>query len=166
METAEAWQTALEAKTTPSILALSRQGLAQFRHGDMAENKTAKGAYVAVDCGGKRQITLLASGSEVSIAIDAQKQLADSGINAAVVSVPCLDLFAMQDAAYRLQVLGKTPRIAVEAGLRQSWDWLLGETDSFIGMTSFGASAPIDDLYNHFGITADAVVAAAKHQIG
>jgi transketolase len=166
VETAEAWQTALEAKTTPSILALSRQGLAQFRHGDMAENKTAKGAYVAVDCDGTRQITLLASGSEVGIAIDAQKQLADSGINAAVVSVPCLDLFAMQDAAYRSQVLGKTPRIAIEAGLRQSWDWLLDETDSFIGMTGFGASAPIDDLYNHFGITADAVVAAAKRQIG
>ena len=166
VETAEAWQTALEAKTTPSILALSRQGLAQFRHGDMAENKTAKGAYVAVDFDGTRQITLLASGSEVSIAIDAQKQLADSGINAAVVSVPCLDLFAMQDAAYRAQVLGKTPRIAIEAGLRQSWDWLLGETDSFIGMTGFGASAPIDDLYNHFGITADAVVAAAKRQLG
>jgi transketolase len=166
VETAEAWQTALEAKTAPSILALSRQGLAQFRHGDMAENKTAKGAYVAVDCDGTRQITLLASGSEVGIAIDAQKQLADSGINAAVVSVPCLDLFAMQDAAYRSQVLGKTPRIAIEAGLRQSWDWLLDETDSFIGMTGFGASAPIDDLYNHFGITADAVVAAAKRQMG
>ncbi|HBV78169.1 MAG TPA: transketolase, partial [Alphaproteobacteria bacterium] len=166
VETAEAWQTALEAKATPSILALSRQGLAQFRHGDMAENKTAKGAYVAVDCDGARQITLLASGSEVGIAIEAQKQLADSGINAAVVSVPCLDLFAMQDATYRQQVLGKTPRIAVEAGLRQSWDWLLGETDSFIGMTGFGASAPIDDLYNHFGITADAIVVAAKRQIG
>ena len=166
VETAEAWQTALEAKTTPSILALSRQGLAQFRHGDMAENKTSKGAYIAVDCDGTRQITLLASGSEVGIAIEAQKQLADSGINAAVVSVPCLDLFAMQDAAYRAQVLGKTPRIAIEAGLRQSWDWLLDETDSFIGMTGFGASAPIDDLYNHFGITADAVVAAAKRQIG
>ncbi|MDA8716963.1 transketolase [Alphaproteobacteria bacterium] len=166
VETAEAWQTALEAKTTPSILALSRQGLAQFRHGDMAENKTAKGAYVAFDCDGKRQITLLASGSEVSIAIDAQKQLADNGINAAVVSVPCLDLFAMQDVAYRAQVLGRTPRIAIEAGLRQSWDWLLDETDSFIGMTSFGASAPIGDLYNHFSITADAVVAAAKRQIG
>ena len=166
VETAEAWQTALEARTTPSILALSRQGLTQFRHGEMVENKTAKGAYVAVDCDGTRQITLLASGSEVSIAIDAQKQLADSGINAAVVSVPCLDLFAMQDAAYRAQVLGKTPRIAIEAGLRQSWDWLLGETDSFIGMTSFGASAPIDDLYNHFGITANTVVAAAMRQIG
>jgi transketolase len=166
VETAEAWQTALEAKATPSILALSRQGLAQFRHGDMDENKTAKGAYVAVDCEGTRQITLLASGSEVGIAIEAQKQLADSGINAAVVSTPCLDLFAMQDAAYRAQVLGKTPRIAIEAGLRQSWDWLLDETDSFIGMTGFGASAPIDDLYNHFGITADAVVTAAKRQIG
>ncbi|MGB2345091.1 MAG: transketolase-like TK C-terminal-containing protein, partial [Candidatus Puniceispirillaceae bacterium] len=74
--------------------------------------------------------------------------------------------FAVQDAAYRAKVLGKAPRIAIEAGLRQSWDWLLDKTDSFIGMTSFGASAPIDDLYNHFGITADTVVAAAKRQIG
>ncbi|MDA0357996.1 MAG: transketolase [Proteobacteria bacterium] len=165
VETAEAWQTALEAKTTPSILALSRQGLGQFRSGDMRENKTAKGGYVAADCNGTRQITLMASGSEVGIIIAAQKMLADSGIQAAVVSMPCLDLFAMQDAGYRKDVLGTAPRIAVEAGLRQSWDWLLGENDHFIGMSGFGASAPIDDLYNHFGITAEAVVAAAKSQI-
>jgi transketolase len=165
VETAEAWQTALEAKTTPSILALSRQGLGQFRSGDMRENKTAKGGYVAADCNGTRQITLMASGSEVGIIIAAQKMLADSGIQAAVVSMPCLDLFAMQDAGYRKDVLGTAPRIAVEAGLRQSWDWLLGENDHFIGMSGFGASAPIDDLYNHFGITAEAVVATAKSQI-
>jgi len=165
VETAEAWQTALEAKTTPSILALSRQGLAQFRSGDMTENKTAKGGYIAVDCDGPRQITLIASGSEVGIVIAAQKTLAERGIQAAVVSMPCLDLFAMQDARYRSDVLGTAPRIAVEAGLRQSWDWLLSDNDSFIGMHGFGASAPIDDLYTHFGITAAAVVAAATSQI-
>ena len=166
VETAEAWQTALEAKFTPSVLALSRQGLAQFRSGDMTENKTAKGAYVAVDCIGDRQITLMASGSEVNIALDAQAVLIEAGINAAVVSVPCLDLFFMQDADYRSKILSTTPRIAIEAGLQQGWDRLLGDNDVFIGMNGFGASAPIDDLYNHFGITADAVVDAAKLQLG
>ncbi|MDC3234835.1 transketolase [Candidatus Puniceispirillum sp.] len=166
IETAEAWQTALEAKSTPSVLALSRQGLEQFRSGDMRENKTAKGAYVATDCDGDRQITLIASGSEISIAITAQTMLADAGISAAVISVPCLDLFLMQDKNYRMHVLGTAPRIAIEAGLQQCWDGLLSDDDVFIGMTSFGASAPIDDLYNHFGITADAVVAAAKDQLG
>ena len=165
VETAEAWQTALEAKRTPSVLALSRQGLTQFRSGDMRENKTAKGGYVAANCDGCRQITLIASGSEVGIAITAQTMLADAGISAAVISVPCLDLFFMQDASYRINVLGTAPRIIIEAGLRQCWDRLLGDGDVFIGMSGFGASAPIDDLYNHFEITADAVVAAAKDQL-
>jgi transketolase len=166
VETAEAWQTALEAKSTPSVLALSRQGLKQFRSGDMRENKTAKGGYVAADCDGDRQITLIATGSEIGIAIIAQTMLAEADISAAVVSVPCLDLFFMQDASYRDKVLGTAPRIAIEAGLQQCWDRLLGDNDVFIGMTGFGASAPIDDLYNHFGITADVVVAAAKDQLG
>ena len=166
VETAEAWQTALEAKSTPSVLALSRQGLKQFRSGDMRENKTAKGGYVAADCDGDRQITLIASGSEIGIAITAQTLLADANISAAVVSVPCLDLFFMQNTSYRNKVLGTAPRIAIEAGLQQCWDRLLGDDDVFIGMTGFGASAPIDDLYNHFGITADVVVAAAKDQLG
>ena len=166
VETAEAWQTALEAKSTPSILALSRQALSQFRCGDMRENKTAKGAYVATDCDGDRQITLIASGSEISIAITAQTILAGEGISAAVVSVPCLDLFLMQDANYRNNILGKAPRIVIEAGLQQCWDRVLGDDDVFIGMNGFGASAPIDDLYNHFNITAKAVVASAKDQLG
>ena len=166
VETAEAWQTALEAKSTPSVLALSRQGLTQFRSGDMRENKTAKGAYLAADCDGDRQITLIASGSEMSIAMRAQAMLADAGISAAVVSVPCLDLFLVQDTSYRINVLGTAPRIVIEAGLQQCWDRLLGDDDVFIGMNGFGASAPIDDLYNHFGITADKLVAAAKTQLG
>ncbi len=165
VETVEAWQAAIEFTGGPSVLALSRQALAQFRYGDMNENKTAKGAYVAVDCDAARQVTLLASGSEMAIAIDAQKQLSSAGIASAVISVPCMELFAAQSAKYRSEVLGQTPRIAIEAGICQSWDWMLGENDSFIGMNGFGASGPIDDLYQHFSITADAVVAIAKQQL-
>ena len=162
VETAEAWQCALESTTAPSILALSRQGMSQFRHGDMAENKTALGAYMVLESEGDRAVTLLASGSEVGVAIDAQTKLATEGIAAAVVSVPCLELFWMQNADYRNQVLGTSPRIVIEAGMRQSWDRLLSEDDGFVGMDSFGASAPINDLYAHFGITIDAVVEQAK----
>ena len=162
VETAEAWQCALESTTEPSILALSRQGMSQFRHGDMAENKTALGAYVVLESEGDRAVTLLASGSEVGVAIDAQTKLATEGIAAAVVSVPCLELFWMQNADYRNQVLGTSPRIVIEAGMRQSWYRLLSEDDGFVGMDSFGASAPINDLYAHFGITSDAVVEQAK----
>ena len=121
---------------------------------------------MATDCDGDRQITLIASGSEISIAITAQTILAGEGISAAVVSVPCLDLFLMQDANYRNNILGKAPRIVIEAGLQQCWDRVLGDDDVFIGMNGFGASAPIDDLYNHFNITAKAVVASAKDQLG
>ena len=103
---------------------------------------------MAADCDGDRQITLIASGSEISIAMKAQTMLADAGIKAAVVSVPCLDLFFLQEASYRSVVLGTAPRIVIEAGLQQCWDWLLDDDDVFIGMSGFGASAPIDDLYD------------------
>ena len=166
VETAEAWQCALAAKHAPSVLALSRQGLAQFRHGDMTENMTARGAYIAAGDADNRQVTLMASGSEVGIAMAARDQLAADGIAATVVSVPCLELFWQQDEAWRNEVLGSGPRIAIEAAIRQPWDRLLGENDSFVGMDDFGASAPAGDLYPHFGITAEAVVAAAKSQIG
>lgn len=166
VETAEAWQRALESKTAPSILALSRQGLAQFRSGDMSENKTARGAYIASESSGTRQITLIASGSEVGIAIAAQAALAEDGIAAAVVSAPCLELFWQQDNVYRDTILGTTPRIAVEAALRAPWDRILREGDAFVGMDDFGASAPAGDLYEHFGITPDAVVAQSKILIG
>ncbi len=166
IETAEAWQTALKEKSTPSILALSRQSLEQFRFGDMNENKTEKGAYLAADCEGKRHITLMASGSEMGIAIKAQTLLADMGINVVVVSVPCLDIFLSQDEIYQSEILGTAPRIIIEAGLQQGWERLLGNNDIFIGMNGFGASGAIDDLYTHFGITTDAVVAAAKAQLG
>ena len=166
VETAEAWQCALAAKESPSILALSRQGLAQFRLGDLSRNMTARGAYIVAGEGEARQVTLLASGSEVGIAIAAREQLASDGIAATVVSVPCLELFWQQDEAWRNSVLGSGPRIAIEAAIRQPWDRLLGDGDGFIGMDDFGASAPAGDLFPHFGITAQAIIDAAKTCIG
>jgi len=166
VETAEAWQCAIATKSTPSILALSRQGLTQSRSGDMSENKTEKGAYIIAGDGDARQITLLASGSEVEIALEAHQKLADDGIASIVVSVPCLDLFWQQDAAYRASILGTAPRIVIEAALRQPWDRLLGEQDGFVGMDDFGASAPIADLYRHFGITSEAVTKLAAKLLG
>ncbi len=162
VETAECWQLALNSKTAPSLLALSRQGLPTVRDHVDAENKSAHGAYVLSDCDGERAVTLLATGSEVMLAMEAQAQLKADGIEAAVVSVPCTTLFDAQDNAYKTEVLGSAPRIAVEAGIRMGWDRYLGDNGIFIGMDGFGASAPAPELYKHFGITTDAVVAAAK----
>lgn len=161
VETAEAWQCALASKAIPSILALSRQGLAQFRTNDLQDNKTARGAYVAAGDAATGKITLLASGSEVAIALAARETLAENGLATTVVSVPCLELFWQQDAAYRKAVLGSGPRIVIEAALRQPWDRLLNEGDGFVGMDDFGASAPIADLYEHFNITSSAVAKLA-----
>ena len=166
VETAEAWQCAIEAANTPSILALSRQGMAQFRQGDMTENKTAFGGYIVAGDDADRQVTLIASGSEVGIALAARYSLFKDGIAATVVSMPCMELFRSQDAAYQNGILGSAPRIVIEAAMQQSWDWMLGPTDGFIGMNGFGASAPINDLYAHFGITEDAVVAAVRQRLG
>lgn len=166
VETAEAWQCAIEATNTPSILALSRQGMAQFRHGDMSENKTALGGYIVAGDDADRQVTFIASGSEVGIALAARDSLVKDGIAATVVSMPCMELFRSQDTAYQNGILGSAPRIVIEAAMQQSWDWMLGPTDGFIGMNGFGASAPINDLYAHFGITKDAVVAAARQRLG
>jgi len=166
VETAEAWQCAIEAANTPSILALSRQGMAQFRHGDMSENKTALGGYIVAGDAADRRVTFIASGSEVGIALAARDSLVKDGIAATVVSMPCMELFRSQDTAYQNGILGSAPRIVIEAAMQQSWDWMLGPTDGFIGMNGFGASAPINDLYAHFGITKDAVVAAARQRLG
>lgn len=166
VETAEAWQCAIEATNTPSILALSRQGMAQFRHGDMSENKTALGGYIVAGDDADRQVTFIASGSEVGIALAARDSLVKDGIAATVVSMPCMELFRSQDTAYQNGILGSAPRIVIEAAMQQSWDWMLGPSDGFIGMNGFGASAPINDLYAHFGITKDAVVAAARQRLG
>ncbi|WP_112323318.1 transketolase [Oceanibium sediminis] len=172
VETAEAWQIALESDSTPSILALSRQGLPTVRTKHTMKNLVAQGAYVLAESDAKRKVVLMASGSEVEIALAARDMLEAKGIGTRVVSVPCHELFAQQDEKYRARVLPRgTVRIAIEAGIRQSWDrWLLGERGSekkagFVGMDSFGASAPIKELYEHFGITAEAVVAEAEARL-
>ncbi|WP_068110357.1 transketolase [Tropicimonas marinistellae] len=168
VETAEAWEVALEQADTPSVLALSRQGLATVRD-DASENLTAKGGYILAEAGSKRQAILLASGSEVAIALEARAALEEAGIGTRVVSMPCMELFAAQPEAYRKKVLpGTGVRVAIEAGVRQGWDqWLLGERgraakSDFVGMSDFGASAPLSDLYSHFGITAAATADKVK----
>ncbi|WP_425102361.1 transketolase [Tropicibacter sp. S64] len=160
METAEAWEIALASTRTPVVLALSRQNLPALRHA-VTENLSAKGAYVLHEADGPRDVTLIATGSEVEIAITAANRLAGTGVKAAVVSAPSFELFALQDDAYRAQVLGSAPRIGVEAAIRMGWDAVLRPEDGFIGMTGFGASAPADLLYDHFGLTAQAVADAA-----
>ncbi|MDJ0825456.1 MAG: transketolase [Rhodobacter sp.] len=162
VETAEAWQIAVESESTPTVLALSRQGLPTVRTEHTDSNRTARGAYLLRLPAGTRDVTLIASGSEVEIALNAADLLAEEGVRAAVVSAPSLDLFAQQDAEYRRSVLGTAPRVAVEAGVQQGWDTLIGPNGAFVGMTGFGASAPAAELYRHFGITADAVADAAR----
>ncbi len=162
VETAEAWEAALAQPATPSVLALSRQGLPTLRTAHTDTNMVAKGAYVLRDTQGPRDVTLIATGSEVEIAMNAADQLAEDGIKAAVVSAPCFEAFAAQPEDYRAVVLGDAPRVGVEAAIRQGWGPLLGCNSAFVGMTGFGASAPADKLYEHFGIPADAVAEAAK----
>ncbi len=169
VETAEAWELALTTKTTPSVLALSRQNLPTVRKVHTSANLSAKGAYILAEAVAKRQVILMATGSEVEIALKARDMLEAEGIGTRVVSMPCMELFEAQDEAYRKRVLpAGSVRVAVEAGVRQGWDrWLLGERGreakaGFIGMHSFGASAPIDRLYKEFGITAEATAALAK----
>jgi transketolase len=165
VETAECWQLALESTTAPSILALSRQNLPTVRTEYTMENKSAKGAYtLAGDL--DADVVIFATGSEVAIALEGKKALEEKGIPARVVSVPSMELFAKQPDAYRAEVIGKAKaRVAVEAGISMSWDKLLGDKGRFVGMHSFGESAPIDALYEYFGITAKAIVEAATAQL-
>ena len=162
-EVAECWELALTAVATPSILALTRQAVPCLRGDLAASNLSAKGAYVLAEAqGGARHLTLLATGSEVGVAMEARALLGQAGIEAAVVSMPCWELFAAQDVAYRTAVLGSAPRLAVEAGVAQGWERWIGETGSFVGMSQFGASAPAAKLFEHFRITPAEVVAAAN----
>ncbi len=161
VETAEAWELAVASDKTPYVLCLSRQGLPCVRD-DVSENLTAKGAYVLRETDRARDVTLIATGSEVSLALEAADKLAAEGIRAAVVSAPCLELFEQQDAAYRDTVLGTAPRVVIEAAIRMGWDRYIGQNGAFVGMSGFGASAPASDLYEHFGITASAAVEAAR----
>lgn len=165
IETAEAWETALGSSSTPSVLALSRQNLPLFRTKHTRTNMTSRGAYVLAEAEGRRQAILLATGSEVGIAMAAREALHAKGIGTRVVSMPCWELFEEQDEAWRRKVLPAGPvRVAIEAAIRFGWDrWLFGERGTrkksgFVGMHGFGASGPIDDVYAHFGITPGAVV--------
>ncbi|WP_410001856.1 transketolase [Tardiphaga sp. 709] len=165
VETAEAWDCALRTPHGPSVLCLSRQALPVFRDGIDSTNRVARGAYVVIEPEGARDVTLVATGSEVSIAIAAARLLADDGIRAAVVSAPCFDLFRQQSGEYRAATLGSAPRVGVEAAIEGDWARWLGDGGEFVGMTGFGASAPADDLYREFGITAAAVATAAMRCI-
>jgi transketolase len=165
-ETLECWQLSLENKDGPSVLALTRQNLPSQRKTFEEKNLSANGAYVLIDSEDDAVVTIFASGSEVEIAVDAHKELMGSGIAARVVSVPSFELFEAQSADYKEAVIGSSPvKIAVEAGIRMGWDRFIGNDGLFIGMTGFGASAPYKELYEHFGITKDAVVAAAKEKL-
>lgn len=166
VETAECWALALKAEKTPSVLALTRQGVPTLRPTTDGGNKSARGAYVLEEADGERQVTLLATGSEVSLACEARDLLQADGIGTAVVSMPCHELFDAQDADYRDAVLGRnTVRIAVEAAVSFGWERYIGENGVFIGMNGFGASAPAPTLYEHFGITAKAVADAARTKV-
>ena len=164
VETAECWELALAAKQTPSILALSRQAVPNLR-GNSAENLSAKGGYVLKSPEGKRDVTLLATGTEVGLAVDAANVLAKEGIAAAVVSMPSFELFRAQTQDYQHDVLGHQPRVAIEAGVAQSWHEWLRKSDRFVGMSSFGASAPAPKLFEAFGITAAHVAESARQAI-
>ncbi|MCQ8781830.1 transketolase [Mangrovibrevibacter kandeliae] len=165
IETAEAWEIALTEKR-PSVLSLSRQNLPTVRAHDVSQNLSRKGAYVLKEADGERDVTILATGSEIEIALNAADTLSGEGIKAAVVSMPCWRLFEEQDAGYRKSVIGTAPRVAIEAAGDFGWDRWIGETGRFIGMHGFGASGPAPKLYEHFGITADAAVKAAKELCG
>jgi transketolase len=166
IETAECWELSVERTGGPSLHALTRQGLPAVRT-SADKNMCARGGYVLKAGKGSDDIILLASGSEVHLAVEAHKALAEQGISARVVSIPCMDLFLEQDENYIRSVIGKDlPKIAVEAGIRQGWDGFIGREGGFIGMDSFGASAPGGDLFNHFGITTEAVIAKAKEMLG
>jgi len=166
-ETAECWQLALEHRKTPSTLALTRQNLPELRTEFTAENLSRKGAYeLEAAEGGEAAVTIFATGSEVEIALGARKLLQAHGHPTRVVSVPCFELFAGQDEPYRGKVIGKAGvKVAIEAGVREGWDHIIGSDGIFIGMKGFGASAPIEKLYAHFGITAEAAAEAAEARL-
>jgi transketolase len=167
VETMECWQLALENRHGPSILALTRQSLPQLRRAYDADNRCAAGAYELSPVKGNASVSLFASGSEVSIAIEAQKLLKERGVAARVVSVPCFELLEAADPTARSAAIGSSKvNVAVEAGVRQGWDAIIGSDGVFVGMQGFGASAPYKDLYRHFGITPEKVAEAALSKLG
>ena len=167
VETVECWQLALQAKDRPSVIALTRQNVPQLRNRLDGDNVCAAGAYEIAGPDGAAAVSIFATGSEVAIAVEAAKLLAGRGIAARVVSVPCLQLLLAQPDSVRRAIIGETRvKIAVEAGVRQGWDAVIGAEGLFVGMTGFGASAPYKELYKNFGITAEAVAEAATKKLG
>lgn len=167
IETAECWELALNDTSAPGVLVLSRQGLPMLRSSHNQKNLSQNGAYVLRETQGQRDITLIATGSEVEIAkVASDALMAESGIKAAVVSMPCWEEFEAQSKEYQDSVLGTAPRIAIEAAARMGWDRWIGDNGRFIGMPGFGASAPAPELYEHFGITAKHVADNAREMIG
>jgi len=167
VETAECWQIALETKNRPSVLALTRQNLPQLSQNFLESNRCAAGAYEIAAADGKADVSLFATGSEVSIAVEGKKLLAARGISARVVSVPCFELLMEAPEAARRAVIGDAKvKVGVEAAVRQGWDAIIGTDGVFVGMTGFGASAPYKDLYKHFGVTPEAVADAAARKLG
>jgi transketolase len=167
VETVECWQLALEAADRPSVLALTRQNLPQLRLGHDEKNRCAAGAYEIVPAERDAQVSLFASGSEVAIAVEARKFLRERGVMARVVSVPCFELFMALPETERWEIIGKARvRVGIEAAVRQGWDAIIGSDGAFVGMAGFGASAPYKELYQHFGITPEAVAKAALARLG
>jgi len=165
-EAVECWQLALQSTKAPSTLALTRQNLPAVRTEFDEENRCAAGAYELATASDEAKVTIFATGSEVEIALAARAILEKKGHATRVVSVPCFELFEAQDKDYRAAIIGNAPvRVAIEAGIRLGWDALIGSDGIFIGMSGFGASAPIDDLYRHFGITAEAAASAAETKL-
>jgi len=166
VETVECWQLALENKDRPSILALTRQNLPQLRRALDTDNRCAAGAYEIALANGEAQVSIFATGSEVAIAVDAQKLLAAKSVPTRVVSVPCFELLAQAPEAARRAVIGSAKvNVGVEAAIRQGWDAIIGSDGVFVGMTTFGASAPYKELYKHFGITPDVIAEAALKKL-
>ncbi|CAN7759099.1 transketolase [Rhizobium leguminosarum] len=168
IETAECWEAIMDAPRQAALIALSRQPMPLLRRDPSDENRSARGAYVLQEAeGGERQLTILASGSELHLAVEARSVLQGEGIRTAVVSMPCRLLFEKQDAAYKKSVLGDSrARVAVEAAVQDSWDRYLGLDGLFVGMHEFGASGKIDDVYKKFDITTDAVIRAGREVAG
>ena len=159
----ECWRIALQSRTAPSALALSRQKTPAVRTAAASENLSARGAYEIKAANGEAKVTLFGTGTELALALQAAETLEAEGVPTRVVSVPCFELFEQQSADYQASILGRgTVRVAVEAAIKQGWERFIGEDGAFVGMTGFGASAPAEVLYREFGITAEAVIAAAK----
>jgi transketolase len=166
VEVAECWELALRHETGPSIISLSRQPVSLVRRDAASENRSARGAYVLAEATGSAAVTLLATGAEVGLAEQARQSLEAAGIATRVVSMPCLELFELQDRAFQDEILGQAPvTIAIEAAVRQGWDRYVGRDGGFIGMAGFGASAPAPVLFDKFGITVEAIIAEAMSRL-